>query len=281
MIYDLHSHTIFSDGDLSPEELVNEASAGGVKVLALTDHDTLDGLPRAEDAAITAGLTLVRGVEISTRWEKLDIHVLGLGVDLDDSTLVEGLKFHQSERITRAQQVSKKFEKLGIEGMWEEVSQQVKTHYVGRPDFARVLIKRGVVNNFQAAFNKYLAAGKPAYVATDWASIPDAIAWIKSAGGVAVLAHPGRYRITRTKLTKLLACFKEAGGEGMEVLYSAQEASKTQDLARISKQFGLVASAGSDFHGFSYPGMRFGALGEMPSSCQALWDSPLWSKCVD
>lgn len=281
MIYDLHSHTIFSDGDLSPEELVNEASAGGVKFLALTDHDTLDGLPRAEDAAKSAGLTLVRGVEVSTRWEKLDIHVLGFGVALDDSTLVDGLKFHQAERITRAQQVSKKFEKLGIEGMWEEVSQQVKTHYVGRPDFARVLIKRGLVKDFQGAFTKYLAAGKPAYVATDWATIPEAITWIKSAGGVAVLAHPGRYRITRTKLTKLLACFKEAGGEGMEVLYSAQEASKTQDLARLSKQFGLLASAGSDFHGFSYPGMRFGALTEMPSSCQTLWDSPLWQKCID
>jgi hypothetical protein len=280
MTYDLHSHTIFSDGDFSPEELVSEAAAGGVKVLALTDHDTLDGVPRAEEAARKAGISLVRGVEISTRWEKLDIHVLGLGVDLDDSTLSEGLKFHQSERITRAQQVSKKFEKLGIDGMWEEVSQNVKTHYVGRPDFARVLIKRGVVSNFQGAFNKYLAAGKPAYVATEWASIPEAIAWIKAAGGVAVLAHPGRYRITRTKLVKLLTCFNEAGGEGMEVLYSGQDASKTQDLARLSKQLGLVASAGSDFHGFSYPGMRFGALGEMPSCCQPLWESPLWLKCV-
>ncbi|MBL4608419.1 MAG: PHP domain-containing protein [Pseudomonadales bacterium] len=280
MKYDLHSHSIFSDGDLTPEDLIREASAGGVNVLALTDHDTVDGLPRAEAAAKIAGITLVDGVEISTRWEKLDIHILGLGVDVNNSTLIDGLKFHQTERVTRAQQVSKKFEKLGIEGMWEEVSQQVKTHYVGRPDFARVLIKRGVVNNFQSAFTKYLAAGKPAYVATDWASIPEAVSWITAAGGVALVAHPGRYRITRTKLAKLLACFKESGGEGMEVLYSGQALSKTQDLARLSKQFGLVASAGSDFHGFSYPGMRFGALAEMPSGCETLWDSSLWQKCM-
>ena len=280
MKYDLHSHTLFSDGELSPEELIIEACKGGVEVLAVTDHDTVDGLPRAEVAAKEAGIALVRGVEISTRWEKLDIHILGLGVSTDDSALVTGLKFHQTERISRAKQVSAKFEKLGIDGMWEEVSQQVSTHYVGRPDFARVLIKRGIVKNFQGAFHKYLAAGKPAYVATDWATVPEAVSWIRSAGGVAVVAHPGRYRITRTKLTKLLACFKEAGGEGMEVLYSGQELAKTKDLARLSKQFGLSASAGSDFHGYTYPGMRFGGLGEMPSLCQPLWETDLWQKCI-
>ncbi|MBV1870543.1 MAG: PHP domain-containing protein, partial [Gammaproteobacteria bacterium] len=281
MKYDLHSHTIFSDGEFSPEALINEASKGGVEVLAVTDHDTLDGLPRALKVAQGAGIDLVQGVEISTRWQKLDIHILGLGVNTQDPSLMAGLALHQSERIARAQQVSAKFEKLGIEGMWEEVSQQVKTHYVGRPDFARVLIKRGLVKDFQGAFHKYLAAGKPAYVATEWASVPEAVSWITSAGGVAVVAHPGRYKVTRTKLTKLLSCFKEAGGEGMEVLYSSQPPSQTKGLAALSKQFGLVASAGSDFHGYTYPGMRFGALGEMPSICQPLWDSPLWQKCID
>lgn len=280
MQYDLHSHSLYSDGDLSPEELVIRAQENGVHALALTDHDTVDGVCRARVAAEKVGITLINGVEISTRWEKLDIHVLGLGVDVNNETLLSGLRYHQVERVARAKQVSEKFEKLNIPGMWDEVSQQVNTHYVGRPDFARVLVKRGVVKDFQAAFHKYLGAGKPAYVATEWASIPEAVRWINAAGGLAVLAHPGRYRTTRSKLTRLLADFKKSGGMGMEVLYSRQDMQKTRDLAQLAEQFGLLASAGSDFHGESYPGMSLGALGEMPQNCTPIWEDSCWRKCL-
>lgn len=279
MKYDLHSHTYFSDGELSPEELVLAAKQAGIDVLALTDHDTVDGLPRARLAAREVGVILVPGVEISTRWEKMDIHVLGLGIDVENATLTAGLKKHQTERVTRAQLVAAKLEKLGIKNIWEEVSAGVSSHYVGRPDFARVLVKRGLVKDFQGAFSKYLAEGKVAYVATEWASVAEAVSWIKSARGVAILAHPGRYRMTRTKLIKLLAHFKEAGGDGLEILYPSQNVDKTRDLILISQQFDLLASAGSDFHGQSYPGMKLGMLGDLPALCAPLWESDVWSKC--
>lgn len=280
MKYDLHNHSYFSDGELSPEALVHAAQEAGIDVLALTDHDTVDGLPRARLAAKAEGVVLVPGVEISSRWERMDIHVLGLGIDTNNATLMAGLHQHQQERVTRAQHVAAKLEKLGFNNIWQEVSASVSSHYIGRPDFARVLVNRGEVKDFQSAFHKYLGEGKLAYVATEWASVPEAVSWIKSAQGLAVLAHPGRYRMTRSKLLRLISCFKEAGGDGLEVLYPAQDADKTRDLAVLAKQFGLLASAGSDFHGLSYPGMKLGMLGELPTHSAALWDSEIWSSCL-
>lgn len=281
MKYDLHNHSYFSDGELSPEALVLAAHEASIDVLALTDHDTVDGLPRAHVAAKEVGLVLVPGVEISSRWERMDIHVLGLGIDTKHPTLTAGLQQHQLERVTRAQNVAAKLEKLGFKNMWDEVSASVGSHYVGRPDFARVLVNRGIVKDFQSAFSKYLGEGKLAYVATEWASVPEAVAWIKSAGGLAVLAHPGRYRMTRSKLVRLISCFKEAGGDGLEILYPRQDADKTRDLVLLSKQFGLLASAGSDFHGESYPGMKLGLLGDLPAQSAALWESEIWSRCLE
>ena len=280
MKYDLHSHTIFSDGELTPEELLATAKENGVNVLAVTDHDTLDGLERAQAAADKEQITLIRGVEISTRWHSNDIHILGLGIDLNNAVLTEGLNRHQLERVERAKKIAMKLGKIGIEGTWEEVCEAAETHYVGRPDFARVLIKRGIVTNFQQAFSKYLAVGKPAYVMTEWASVKEAVEWINCAGGVAVVAHPGRYRMTRTKLRALLADFKSYGGAGMEVLNAGLDKNKTRDMAQLARKYGLNASAGSDFHGLSYPGMRIGALAAMPEGCTPLWESELWAKCL-
>ena len=280
MKYDLHSHTIFSDGELTPEELLATAKENGVNVLAVTDHDTLDGLGRAQVAADKEQITLIRGVEISTRWHSNDIHILGLGVDVNNAVLTNGLNRHQLERVERAKKIAIKLDKVGIEGTWEEVCETAETHYVGRPDFARVLIKRGIVTSFQQAFSKYLAVGKPAYVMTEWASVKEAVEWINCAGGVAVVAHPGRYRMTRTKLCALLADFKSYGGAGMEVLNAGLDKNKTRDMAQLSRKYGLNASAGSDFHGFSYPGMRIGALAAMPEGCTPLWESELWAKCL-
>ncbi|HEY9135440.1 MAG TPA: PHP domain-containing protein [Pseudomonadales bacterium] len=270
-IIDLHSHTTASDGALQPEELISLASARGVDVLAVTDHDTTDGLLAAQEAATKYGIQMIHGVEISTRWSGHDIHVVGLGIDMNAAILSEGLKRQCQFRVSRGALIAKKLEKYGIHDALVHAQQIAGRDSVGRPHFARYLMEVGLVKSFDEAFKKYLGAGKGAYVATEWASIEEAIQWIQGSGGLAVLAHPGRYRMTRTKLRSLVKAFKVWGGDAMEVCTPNHEAQMVVYLARLSQDFELLASQGSDFHSPETDWVRLGQFPAMPAECQHIW----------
>ncbi len=270
-VIDLHTHTTASDGALGPEELIALASACGVDTLAITDHDTTDSLLAAQVAALKHGIHMIPGVEISTRWSGHDIHVVGLGIDMDAPILSAGLNQQRQFRVNRGTLIAKKLEKYGVADALTQAQKIAGRESVGRPHFARHLIEVGLVKSFDEAFSKYLGAGKGAYVATEWASIEEAVQWIKGAGGLAVLAHPGRYRMTRTKLRALIKAFKVWGGEAMEVCTPNHTPQMIAYLARVSRDFGLLASQGSDFHSPDTLWTRLGQFPAMPIECKPVW----------
>ena len=270
-IIDLHSHTIASDGTLNPEELISLARENAVEILAITDHDSTESLSAARIAAVSQGIQLVPGVEISTRWSGHDIHVVGLGVDASALVLREGLKMQCQTRIIRAVQIAKKLEKHGANNALIKAQEIAGRESVGRPHFARYLVDIGFVKSFDEAFKKYLGAGKNAYVAIEWATIEEAITWIQDSGGLAVLAHPGRYRMTRTKLRALIKAFKVWGGDAIEVCTPNHEPHMISYLAKLSQDFNLLASQGSDFHTPDTPWVKLGRMPMLPSECDPIW----------
>jgi len=280
-IIDLHSHTIASDGTLNPEELISLARENAVEILAITDHDSTESLSAARIAAVSQGIQLVPGVEISTRWSGHDIHVVGLGVDASALVLREGLKMQCQTRIIRAVQIAKKLEKHGANNALIKAQEIAGRESVGRPHFARYLVDIGFVKSFDEAFKKYLGAGKNAYVAIEWATIEEAITWIQDSGGLAVLAHPGRYRMTRTKLRGLIKAFKVWGGDAIEVCTPNHEPQMINYLAKLSQDFNLLASKGSDFHSPETPWVKLGQMPKLPSGCDPIWreENRLFSAC--
>lgn len=270
-VYDLHSHSTASDGFYSPTDLVKRAATAGVKVLSLTDHDTTAGLPEADIAAQGAGIDLVPGVEISVTWEKKTLHVVGLNVDAQHAPLQTGLSQLQRVRADRALEMGARLEKAGIPGIFEEAQAMVGEGMITRTHFAHCLARRGLAADVRDVFGRYLTAGKPGYVSTRWADIADAIQWIRDAGGVAVLAHPHRYKLTGSWLRRLLGEFKEMGGEGLEVLSGTASPGEVQSSAALATRFGLLASCGSDFHG---PDEGWPKLGRLPALRAGL--EPVW-----
>lgn len=242
-IYDLHTHSQASDGSLSPRELVKRAKAQGVEVLALTDHDTVAGLNEAQEEAKEQGIRLINGVEISTCWEKEDIHIVGLNIDPTHPPLLALLQQHDNFRNERASTIAEKLTKLGIENTLQEAKDLAKKN-VSRLHFAQVLVARGVVKNEKQAFKHYLGQGKIAYVKTQWSDIPTAITHIHQAGGKAVLAHPLRYQLTKRKRKKLVADFALWGGNAIELTHN----NECQYITTLAKEHNLTLSVGSDFH---------------------------------
>ncbi|WP_392565322.1 PHP domain-containing protein [Utexia brackfieldae] len=248
--YDLHSHTTASDGLLSPTQLVQRAVANGVDVLAITDHDSINGIEEAR-AAIShfqLPLTLINGVEISTNWRNYDIHIVGLNIDTTHDGLTNFLNNQAQLRVQRAIEISDKLAKIGIANVYEHALQYAQGDIVSRAHLARYLVDIGLVKDIGKAFKQYLGKGKKAYIAPGWQSIEAAIAIIHAAGGQAVLAHPARYDMTNTKLKKLLTEFKLAGGDAIEVSQSRQSADEFYMLAKYAIEYGFLASRGSDFH---------------------------------
>ncbi|SDK01688.1 hypothetical protein SAMN04488540_11764 [Ferrimonas sediminum] len=248
MKFDFHSHTKASDGDLTPTELVGRARNQGLAVLAITDHDTTDALEEAHRAADGTGLTIIDGVEISTRWHSFDIHIVGLGINPGEPAMVDLLAQQRQRREARALEIGVRLAKRGIDGVYDEAKRKAGSGAVGRGHFAKVLMDRGLVVQQQAAFDKYLGKGKAGYVPNNWCDIETAVAVIHQAGGLAVLAHPCRYRLSNKWLRKLLALFAEVGGDGMEVVLCQQPPQERQFLAQLCQEHGLLASVGSDFH---------------------------------
>ncbi len=272
MKIDLHSHTHYSDGHLSPKELIDRAHNMQVNVLAITDHDTVDGIQEAMDyqSAQKRSMQILPGVEISTSWHNFDIHILGLNVDHTDAQFLARLDEQSKERDRRAQQMSDKLAKVGIDNVFEDAKTLAGKGQITRAHFARVLVERRVVKDFDAVFKKYLGKGKKAHVKPQWIDMAESITWIQDAGGKAVLAHPGHYDMTTKWLKRLVAEFAIAGGDGMEVIHSHLTPERKKLLADIAAEHNLQASSGSDFH---YPN-RWTELGKNLSLPEQL--VPIW-----
>ncbi|NNM79680.1 MAG: PHP domain-containing protein [Gallionella sp.] len=277
--YDFHCHSNISDGTLTPTELVQRAAGRGVKVLALTDHDDVDGLSEARAAAEGLGMVFINGVEVSVTWRSHTLHIVGLGIDPDYPPLVEGLHAVRSGRGARAQKMSDELAKAGVGGVLAGAYHYANNpNMIGRTHFARYLVESGHCKDVKSVFNRYLVKGKPGYVPHQWASLGDAIGWIVGAGGVAVLAHPGRYMVGRHSMGKktmqeLLAEFVELGGQAVEVVTGSHTQEQYAEFARYAEQFNLLASCGSDFHGPNESYRDLGRLPDLPIICRPVWQS--------
>lgn len=269
--YDLHSHSTASDGALSPTALVERAIEQGVDVLALTDHDGTEGIQEAQRAANSANITLIEGVEISVTWGGTTVHILGLNLDSSNDTLQAGLEAMREVRVKRADKIAAGLEKAGIHGALEGASKYASDVMLGRLHFAQFLVEAGYAKNVNDVFKRYLVRNKPGYVAGQWSSLDRAVSWITAAGGQAVIAHPARYKMTATKLKRLISEFKTLGGSGLEVVSGRQHPEEVKRLAKLAEQFELLASCGSDFHTPENDWVELGSLAALPASCTPIW----------
>ena len=271
MNIDFHSHSTCSDGALTPAELVERAGAQGVTALSITDHDTVAAY--GQEGMDTFGVELIPGVEFSTRWQGKGVHVVGLNIDPQSRVIAEGVALHRAARAARAAKIAERLEKRGLSGCLEGARALAGDAAVGRPDFARFLVAAGHVPSVEAAFKQYLGDGKVGDVREHWADLAEVIRWIREAGGIAVLAHPLKYGLTRSKLKRLLEAFIAAGGEGLEVVSGQQVRRCTQDLGRLCRELGLLASRGSDFHAPGAPWAELGRVPELPADVTPVWDA--------
>lgn len=269
---DLHSHSTVSDGTLAPEDLAARAHAAGVELWALTDHDEVSGLPLAREAALDLGMDWLSGVEISVSFAGETVHIVGLGFDEDDDALHAGLAATRGGRTERARRMGEALAAVGIRGAFEGALRYVgNPALVSRTHFARFLVETGVCEDTQAVFRRYLTPGNPGYVPHRWAGLGDAVRWITAAGGVAVIAHPARYRFTPTEEYALFSEFVAHGGRGVEVVTGSHSSAEQLRYADTALEFGLLASRGSDFHS---PEESRTALGDLPDLSGRL--SPVW-----
>jgi predicted metal-dependent phosphoesterase TrpH len=248
LIIDLHTHSNRSDGALTPGELVQRASGSGIRVLALTDHDTIAGLPEAQREADKVRLTLVPGVEISAAWRAQSIHVLGLWIDPECRGLKERLDAQLDRRRERMRKICARLCKLNLPGDDLLAEVEAQPGVPTRAHLAEALRAGGHVSRTDDAFRKYLGKGKAAHVAAEWPPVADVVGWIRDAGGIASLAHPARYGLSAGARRQLLADFAAAGGRALEVVTGANGAHHVEASAMLAVKFGLTGSVGSDFH---------------------------------
>lgn len=261
---------------MTPTELIMRARELGVDVLALTDHDTTAGLAEARQAADDS-LTLINGIEISVSWNGQTIHILGLGIDPENVALQAGLTRLAEFRQWRAEEIGRRLEKKRIPDAYAGASNYARGELVSRTHFARFLVEKGYAESVAKVFKHYLVQGKPGYVPGKWAELEEAVGWIKGAGGLAVVAHPARYRISASRLRSLLAEFREAGGVAMEVVSGSHSQDDCLSMAAHAKRQDLFASQGSDYHGPENPWIELGRLRNMPDGCQPVWESEHWT----
>jgi predicted metal-dependent phosphoesterase TrpH len=268
---DLHCHSNVSDGVLPPADVVARAAANGVHVLALTDHDDVAGIAAAQVAADAAGLTLIPGVEISVSWGGQTVHIVGLRIDPQHPVLAAGLYDIRLGRIERARRMGDDLAKSGIAGAYEGAYEfAVNKQMVGRTHFARWLVAQGHAPDMRTAFRRFLTRGHPGYVEHEWTSLENAVGWIRASGGMAVVAHPGRYAFNARELHLLLDAFRALGGEGIEVITGSHHPSEYGKFADLARAFGLKASRGADFHAPG-EGIDIGRLPALPHYCQPVW----------
>ena len=270
---DLHCHSTVSDGLLTPAELARRAKANGVELWALTDHDEIGGLAQARAEADAIGLGFVTGVEISVSWgEDQTVHIVGLGFDAAHVPLAEGLAQVRSGRDARAQRMAAELDKVGIHGAYEGALKYAgNPALISRSHMARYIVELGHAKDVKSVFDWWLAQGKPGYVAHPWATMDQALAWIIGGGGIAVVAHPGRYRLSKQQLHEMFVAFKELGGRGIEVISGSHGADEMRESARVAREFGFLASRASDFHGPGESWIDRGKLPELPPDLTPVW----------
>lgn len=271
---DLHCHSNVSDGTLTPEEVAARAHRNGVELWSLTDHDEIGGQERARDAAHRLGMSYLSGSEISVTFAGRTVHIVGLGFDANDTDLAHGLAATRGGREQRARNMAADLERVGVHGAFEGALK-----YVGNPDlisrthFARYMVEIGMCKELSDVFKRYLTEGKPGYVEHRWAKLSDAVRWITEAGGVAVIAHPGRYDLTPNEEFALFAEFKALGGLGVEVVTGSHTVPEYQKYADLACELDLLASRGSDFHDPKESHTDLGTLPALPKRVRPVWEA--------
>jgi len=270
---DLHCHSVVSDGTLTPEALAQRAKANGVELWALTDHDEIGGQARAAEAAREQGMYYLTGTEISVSFIGATVHIVGLGFDPGNAAIREGLKRTRGGRAQRAMDMAEGLAQVGIHGAYEGALRFAGNHdLISRTHFARFLVDTGVCKETNEVFRKYLTEGKPGFVEHRWASLKDAVNWITQAGGVAVIAHPARYRFTANEEFALFSEFKAHGGQAIEVVTGSHSAAEYVTYGASAREFGLAASRGSDFHSPDESHTDLGTLPLLPGELTPVWD---------
>ena len=271
---DLHSHSVVSDGTLSPAELAARAHAQGVDLWALTDHDETGGLAEARAAAAALGMGFLTGVEVSVSFAGETVHIVGLGFDANDSALRQGLQATRGGRLQRAQAMADGLASAGIGGAFEGALRYVgNPELISRTHFARFLVDSGVCGDTYEVFRRFLTEGKPGYVPHQWARLGDAVRWITQAGGVAVIAHPARYRFSPSAEYALFSEFVAHGGQGVEVMTGSHSEPERVRYADMALEFGLLASRGSDFHSPTESRTELGSLHDLPGRLTPVWEA--------
>ncbi|MEQ9021880.1 MAG: PHP domain-containing protein [Pseudomonadales bacterium] len=273
MEIDFHIHSCHSDGVLEVSEIIELARSRGLEEFSITDHDTLDAY---SDVAVldTGEIKLVPGCEFSSIWQGRTVHIVGLNLDIASEAMLDATAYQARAREQRSVLIAKKLETRGITGALEGAQKYAKGAALGRPHFASYLVDKGFAKDSRQAFKKFLGDGKVGDVKSHWQPVEEVVSWINRGGGVAVLAHPLKYGMTQTRLRELLVEFTAAGGRAIEVVSGMQKSDQTQQLARLARHFGLLASAGSDFH---RPGQGWADLGvvqPLPEECVPVWS--LW-----
>jgi len=271
MKVDLHNHSYFSDGFLSPCQVVKIAALANCDFFALTDHDTTEGLLEARIQAENEALKFINGVEISAFWQNSAIHIVGLGIDINNDMLQTGLEFNKTVRKDRAKKIALGLLRSGIKDPLEKAQQISVGNMLTRTHFAQMLIQEGYCKDMKSVFSRYLTGRKPGGVKAEWKNFDEVINWIQSAGGLALIAHPFRYKMTHTKIKKMLIDFKMASGDGLEVINAHSTGEEISLADQWSKDFDLLASSGSDFHGWPNQRVQIGNLADLPSTNRAIW----------
>ncbi len=271
---DLHSHSNVSDGTLTPEALAARARSQGVELWSLTDHDEVAGQRRARDAALALGMDYLAGTEISVSFIGQTVHIVGLGIDPDNPALIAGLAATRGGRRQRALQMADELAQVGIPGAFEGA-----LRYVGNPDlisrthFARYMVEAGVCDDTHSVFRRYLTQGNPGYVPHEWARLGDAVRWIVDSGGLALIAHPARYKFSANEEYALFSEFIAHGGRGVEVVTGSHSQAEQARYADTAREFGLLASRGSDFHSPGESRTELGALPDLPGTLTPVWQA--------
>lgn len=272
---DLHSHSTASDGTLTPARLVQKAAEAGVSTLALTDHDCLAGIEEARRAAREQGIKLVPGIELSVMWSKRTLHLVGLNIDTQHAGLTSALTEAAAFRLRRGREIGEKLQKAGIDNAFEGACAVAGSSLISRTHFAHFLVDQGHAKNIRQVFKRYMVKGKPGHVAGEWMSLERGIELIHEAGGVAVLAHPARYNLSRTKLRGLFKELKILGIDGIEVVSGSHSQDENRTMAQHAIDFDLPASQGSDYHGPEKPWVQLGRLPPMHYRCKPIWEAGL------
>jgi len=271
MKVDLHNHSYYSDGVFSPTEVVRLADEADCNLFALTDHDTTDGLAEAQQMADELSVNLVSGVEISALWRNMTIHIVGLGIDINNDILQKGLNYNQRLREERAEKIALGLRRAGITDALEKTQELSKTDMLTRTHFAQMLIREGYCKDMKSVFRRYLTGKKPGASRVEWRSFDEVVVWIHAAGGLAVIAHPFRYRMTQTKIKNMLIDFKEVLGDGVEVVTATSTDEEITLSNQWAKEYKLLSSCGSDYHGWPNQRIQMGCLKDLPNLDNAIW----------